>query len=103
MQQVTSLLASLFLIAMLVAAFLGARRRARQSPAARRRLVVGSVLGVALGLACIIWLPRQLPETPGSPGTLVGVALLWIMGSLFVGFGMPVLLGALLAKPESGG
>ena len=103
MQQLTSALASLLLIAMLVAVFIGARRRAAVARSARTRLLMSGVASVALGLVAIVWLPRLLPETPGSPGTLVGVALLWIMGSLLVGFGIPVLLGAWLVRRDNGG
>ena len=94
-------LASLLLIAAIVAVFIGARRKARESPQARKRLLFSSMAGLAVGLVFVFWLPRQLPETPGSPGTLVGVALFWVIGSCFIFFGLPALLGAILARPRA--
>lgn len=44
---------------------------------------------VLLALACLIGLvaPHFVPETPGSPGTIVAMLLLWIIGGslAFVG------------------
>jgi hypothetical protein len=44
---------------------------------------------VLLALACLIGLvtPHYVPETPGSPGTIVAILLLWIVGGslAFVG------------------
>jgi uncharacterized membrane protein YeaQ/YmgE (transglycosylase-associated protein family) len=47
---------------------------------------------VLLVLACLIGLvaPHFVPETPGSPGTIVAILLLWIVGAslAFVGVAM---------------
>jgi hypothetical protein len=47
---------------------------------------------VLLALACLIGLvaPHFVPETPGSPGTIVAILLLWIVGAslAFVGVAM---------------
>lgn len=47
---------------------------------------------VLLALACLIGLvaPHFVPETPGSPGTIVAILLLWIVGGslAFVGIAM---------------
>jgi len=49
-----------------------------------------------LGLA--LWLPRRVPETNGSPASLVAIALLWVLGESLV-FATLALLGAVFAKP----
>ena len=47
-------------------------------------------------------LPPHVPETPGSPATLVGVALLWVIGGCLMFTGLMALLGAVVARPANG-
>ena len=93
------LLATVALFALLGAAFVRARRQARESAGARTRLLIRSGLAVPAGAVVVFWLPRYVPETPGSPGTLVVVALLWIFGGIWIAFGIPTFLGAFLTRP----
>jgi hypothetical protein len=76
------------------------RRRAQASAEARRRLIVRSVAGVAVGLVVALWLPRYVPETPGSPGTIVGLMLLWLLGGSMAFLNLVALVGAIRAHPD---
>lgn len=60
---------------------------------------IGIALGLAIGLGLALFLPRRVPETNGSPASLVAIALLWVIGGSIVFATLPALLGALFAKP----
>jgi len=77
------------------------RQRARTSATLRARLIVGSVIGAAVGAALAFWLPRQIPETPGSPASLVGVLVSWIVGGGLLFLTLAALIGAVLGKRET--
>ncbi len=69
-----------------------------------RRLIWGATLvGLAAGALLTFWLPRRVPETPGSPGTIVAIVVLWVGGGGLMFVSLLALLGALLAKPARGG
>jgi MFS family permease len=73
------------------------RQRAGRSPEARKRLLLAGVGLVILGLVIALWLPRKVPETQGSPASLVAIVLLWIVGGGLAYIGGVVLVGATLA------
>lgn len=98
--RISRLLSSLLLLAFIGWAFLTVRRESRQSAAARRRFLLGGLAATAGALIVIFVLPRFIPETPGSPGTIVGVALLWVLGSVILFAAIPTFLGALFARPR---
>ncbi len=81
--------------------FLRTRARAAFSSAARLRIITLSTVGLALGLGLALWLPPRIPETNGSPASLVAVALLWVIGGSLAFLTLPALLGALFAKPDT--
>jgi hypothetical protein len=82
--------------------FMSANRIARLSPRSRRLLLVGNVVAVALGLLLAGWLPTRVPETSGSPASLVAMLLLWIVGGCLAFLGLAALLGAFFARPGVG-
>ncbi len=84
----------------LVPLFFRARASARRSPRARKRLLAGNGIAVIIGLALSLWLRRLVPETPGSPGTLVVVLLLWIVGGGLAVLGGVSFMGAIIARPR---
>jgi hypothetical protein len=94
-----SLLGTVMLAAMAYAIFRASRENARESPAMRRRMIAGSVAMVLIGALLAFRLPRYVPETPGSPGTLVAIALLWVFGAVFVFAGLAAVVGAVVARP----
>jgi hypothetical protein len=55
---------------------------------------------VLLTLACLIGLvaPHFVPETPGSPGTIVAMLLLWIVGGSLALVGIAVAAKALFSR-----
>ena len=93
-----------FLIAIAIAgalgygAFIAAYRKARRSPARRRILIAGNAVALALGLVLALWLPMRIPETSGSPASLVAIALLWMVGGCLAFLGLAALLGAVFAR-----
>jgi hypothetical protein len=96
-----------FLIAVVVAgvlgygAFITAFRKARRSPARRRALIAGNAVALALGLVLALWLPMRMPETSGSPASLVAILLLWLVGGCLAFLGLAALLGAVFARTPS--
>jgi hypothetical protein len=93
------ILLTLTAIGIAVPLFLRTRARAEQSATMRRRLLTISALGLAIGIGITFWLPRRVPETNGSPASLVAIALSWVIGGSIVFATLPALLGALFAKP----
>jgi len=88
------------LLLLAVAALVGypiyARMRSRVRAGSTRRPVAlaGAALAFAAGLALALVVPRHVPETPGSPGTLVAIALLWVLGGSLAFVGLAAFLGA---------
>jgi hypothetical protein len=93
-----------FLIAVVIAgvlgygAFIAAYRKARRSPARRRVLIAGNAVALAAGLVLALWVPMRIPETSGSPASLVAIALLWLVGGCLAFLGLAALLGAVFAR-----
>lgn len=81
--------------------FLSARDRARHSASTRTRLILGGILGVSAGLVAALWLPQRVPETRGSPASLVGIVLLWVLGGGFAFLSAALLAGALVGKTRN--
>ena len=81
---------------------LAARHRARQSKHARRRFFVGSGVGLVAGATLAFWLPHQMPDTTGSPASLVAVVLLWIIGGGILFLSGAAFVGAVLGRPIDG-
>jgi hypothetical protein len=89
----------LMAIGIAVPVFLRTRARAEFSAAARLRILVLSTVGLALGIGLALWLPPRIPETNGSPASLVAIVLLWVLGGSMAFLTLPALLGAFVAKP----
>jgi MFS family permease len=79
------------------------RDRACRSPALRRRLLIRACIALILGLVIALWLPGRVPETPGSPATIVALLVLWVIGGGLVFVGVATIVGALLARPPADG
>jgi len=77
------------------------RNRASRSPAVKNRMLIGGCLFLALGSVIALWLPRRVPESQGSPATLVAILLLWVVGGGLAYVGVVTLLGALFARPPA--
>ena len=94
-------LASLLLFALVGWIFISVRRVARESAAARWRILLVSGAAIASGLLAAFVVPRWVPETPGSPGTLVVIALLWVLAAAIMVVALPAFLAAFTARPRS--
>ena len=79
--------------------FRQAQRRARVTRQARTALLVRSVIGLVMGGVLALVLPQFVPETPGSPATIVALLLLWIVGGGLAFLSLAALAGALTARP----
>ena len=77
------------------------RDRASRSPAVKNRMLIRGCLFLALGLVIALWLPKRVPETQGSPATLVALLVLWVFGGGLAYVGVVAILGALLARPPA--
>jgi len=55
-----------------------------------------------VGAVLALLLPAAVPETPGSPGTIVMLLLLWILGGSFAFAGLAVTIAALLRRGHGG-
>lgn len=73
--------------------------RASRSPAMKKRMLVGGCLCLVLGLVIALWLPGRVPETQGSPATLVAILVLWVLGGGLAYVGIISVVGALMARP----
>ena len=78
--------------------FAKTRERALASPADRSRLIVKGLIGVAVGALLALWLPHRVPETSGSPASLVAILCLWIVGGTLAVMSGVVLVAAFLAR-----
>jgi hypothetical protein len=79
--------------------FARARARARVSSRARTLLITKAVAGIVAGALIALLLPTRVPETPGSPGTLVMIAMLWVLGGGLAFTSALVLAGAAAGRP----
>lgn len=61
--------------------------------------LIRACIALGLGLVIALWLPGRVPETPGSPATIVALLVLWIIGGGLAFVGVTTILGALLARP----
>jgi prolipoprotein diacylglyceryltransferase len=95
-----SLVGTVMLALMAFGIFRASRENARASHAMRRRMIAGSVAMVVVGTLLAFWMPQHIPETPGSPGTLVAIALLWVSGACFAFAGLASVVGAVVARPR---
>lgn len=82
--------------------FSATRAQARESSSLRGWLIVGTSLGMLAGAVLALWLPRRVPETSGSPASLVAIVLLWIVGGGLLFVSSAGLLGALMGRREPG-
>jgi hypothetical protein len=60
-------------------------------------MVRGAVAAI-LGALLAFWLPHRVPETSGSPASLVFILLLWIIGGGLLFLGVASCLGAAVAN-----
>lgn len=79
------------------------RDRATQSPALRRHFFIRGGIALVLGLVIARWLPRRVPETQGSPATMVILLVIWVIGGGLAFVGVATIVGALLARPSTDG
>jgi len=77
------------------------RNRASRSTAVKNRMLIVGCLFLALGPVMALWLPRRVPDTPGSPAALVAIVVLWVVGAGLAYVGVVTLLGALFARPPA--
>ena len=77
------------------------QKQASGSPAMKRRMLIGGCLFLVFGLVIALWLPGRVPETQGSPATIVALLLLWGLGGGLAFVGVSVLVGALFARPSA--
>lgn len=84
--------------------FFAGRKIASGSAVERRRVLRLCAVSAAAGLALSVWLPHYVPETPGSPGTIVMMLVLWLVGGPMALFGIFGWLGAYFAPapPDAG-
>jgi len=52
-------------------------------------------VALALGLVLALWVPIRIPETTGSPASLVSISLLWLVGGCLAFLGKPIQIQAL--------
>ena len=77
------------------------RNRASRSPTMKNRMLIGGCVSLVLGLVMALWLPSRVPETPGSPGTIVMLLVLWVFGGGLAYVGLVAIVGALFARPPA--
>jgi MFS family permease len=101
MRTLEQLLSTLALIAVLIGAFVAARRRARGSSGARRSSLLKNAVLLVIGLAIAFALPTLIPDTPGSPAALVMYAVCWLIGGSMAILALVGLVGSWLARPKN--
>ena len=74
-------------------------KRASRSPAMKSRMIIRGCISLVLGLVIALWLPGRVPETPGSPATMVAMLVLWVLGGGLAYVGIIAIVGALFARP----
>jgi len=94
-------ISTLLLFALLGSVGYAGYRSAQTSRALKRRILLGgTALIVVIGL--VVWfLSTKVPETPGSPGTLVMLTLIWLFGGVGGVLMLSTMVGALFAKPSN--
>lgn len=91
------LLSFILLVAMLVAIGYAATRRARQSAGGRNRALALGITQIVVGLLFAFAVPPFVPDTQGSPASLVLIVILWLVGATLVLGGLPFLVAGVLA------
>jgi len=81
-------------------AFRMIRRRLADRPARRALFLVGGAVALGAAAGAALWLPGLLPETPGSPASLVWSLFSWGLGLMAALVGLPALFAAALPGPE---
>jgi uncharacterized membrane protein YedE/YeeE len=74
-----------------------ARSQLEDHPERRAWFAVGGVVACAAGAWLAFWLPHRVPETSGSPASLVLILVLWLMGGALIALGVGMLGGTVLA------
>jgi hypothetical protein len=92
-------ISTLVLLALLGSVGYAGYRSAETSRVMKRRILLGgTALIVVIGLG--VWfLSSKVPETPGSPGTLVMLTLIWLFGGVGSVLMLATMIGALFARP----
>jgi hypothetical protein len=93
-------ISTLLLFALLGSIGYAGYRSAQSSRVLKRRILLGgTALIIVIGLA--VWfLSTKVPETPGSPGTLVMLTLIWLFGGVGAVLMFATMVGAMFARPE---
>jgi uncharacterized membrane protein YozB (DUF420 family) len=87
---------ALALLAICAGIFLAVRARLRRAPHLRARLIVLAGAFVLLGAFLGLYLPTKVPDTAGSPASMVAVIVLWLSGAVLALIGLPALAAAVL-------
>lgn len=92
------LLSLIALIALLLGIGFAATRKARQSPGGRNKALALGIGQIIVGLVIGFAIPPFVPETQGSPASLVLIVILWLVGATLVLGGLPFLVAGLIAR-----
>jgi hypothetical protein len=76
------------------------RQRARASSEARLGIITRMAIGSFLGAVLAFWVSTHIPETPGSPASMVGVILAWLVGGGLLFLSLCGLAGAVVSQPH---
>jgi hypothetical protein len=99
---ISQIISSLLLFALLGWIGYVGYRSALDSRAMKRRILLGGTALIALTGLAVWFLSSKVPETPGSPGTLVMLTLIWLFGGTGSALMLVAMIGAAFAKPEEG-
>ena len=91
------LLSFILLVAMLIGIGYAATRKARQSAGGRNRALGLGIGQIVVGLVIGLAIPPFVPETQGSPASLVLIVILWLVGATLVLGGLPFVVAGLIA------
>jgi hypothetical protein len=92
-------LSTLLLFALLGSVGYAGYRSAETSRAMKRRILLGGTALIAVTGLVVWFLSTKVPETPGSPGTLVMLTLIWLFGGVGGVLMLSTMVGAAFAKP----
>jgi hypothetical protein len=92
-------LSTLILFALLGSVGYAGYRSAETSRAMKRRILLGGTALIAVTGLVVWFLSTKVPETPGSPGTLVMLTLIWLFGGVGGVLMLSTMVGAAFAKP----